>query len=130
MTPQVVTPCSSVTNDGTAAVNSVAKFTAACNIQSSAISEVSGNVGIGTASPAVAVDVVGNNAGLRLSGTGTHRVTVTGATSGRLGQDSGGFFFASDTNGKSVRFLTNNGTLNEWAIARALRGWERSTFPL
>jgi hypothetical protein len=31
-----------------------------------------------------------------------------------LGQDAGGFFFASDSNGSSVRFLTNNGTLNEW----------------
>jgi hypothetical protein len=37
-----------------------------------------------------------------------------GSTSGRLGQDSGGFFFASDTNGSALRFLTNNGTLNEW----------------
>jgi len=39
---------------------------------------------------------------------------VTGVTSGRLGQDAGGFFFASDSKGSSVRFLTNNGTLNEW----------------
>jgi hypothetical protein len=89
-------------------------FTTACNVESSVISQVAGNVGIGTAAPAVALDVLGNNAGLRLSGTGTHQVTVTGATSGRLGQDSSGFFFASDTNGKTVRFLTNNGTLNEW----------------
>jgi hypothetical protein len=75
-----------------------------------------GNVGIGTAAPAVALDIAGNNAGMRLSGTGTHQVTVTSTTngvSGRLGQDANGFFFASDTNGKSVRFLTNNGTLNE-----------------
>jgi hypothetical protein len=32
----------------------------------------------------------------------------------RLGQDAGGFFFASDTNGSNVRFLTKNGALNEW----------------
>ncbi len=75
---------------------------------------IAGNMGIGTTTPAFALDVVGHNAGLRLSGTGTHQVTVTGATSGRLGQDAGGFFFASDTKGKHVRFLTNNGTLNEW----------------
>jgi hypothetical protein len=35
-------------------------------------------------------------------------------SSGRLGQDATGFFFSSDTNGKVVKFLTNNGTLNEW----------------
>jgi len=113
-TPPPASACTSVTSDGTATANSISLFTTACNVESSVISQVSGNVGIGTAAPAVALDVVGNNAGLRLSGTGTHQVTVTGATSGRLGQDSSGFFFASDTNGKTVRFLTNNGTLNEW----------------
>jgi len=113
-TPPPATACASVTSDGTAAVNSIATFTTACNIESSVITQSGSNVGIGTAAPAVALDVLGNNAGLRLSGTGTHQLTVTGATSGRLGQDSSGFFFASDTNGKTVRFLTNNGTLNEW----------------
>ena len=111
--PQPAVACTSVTSDGTATANSVAKFTAACNIQNSAITDTGGNVGIGTAAPAVALDILGNNAGLRLSGTGTHQVTVTGLSSGRLGQDANGFFFASDTNGKTVRFLTNNGTLNE-----------------
>ena len=112
--PQPAVACTSVTSDGTATANSVAKFTTACTIQSSAITETGGKVGIGTAAPAVALDVLGNNAGLRLSGTGTHQVTVTGASSGRLGQDATGFFFASDTNGKIIKFLTNNGTLNEW----------------
>ena len=106
--------CASVTSDGTATMNSIGMFTTACNIQSSVLTQSGTNVGIGTAAPAVAMDIVGNNAGLRLSGTGTHQVTVTGASSGRLGQDANGFFFTSDTNGKSVRFLTNNGTLNEW----------------
>ena len=98
----------------TGTANYVAKFTSSTDLGNSRIFDNGTNVGIGTTIPGVAVDVVGNNAGLRLSGTGTHQVTVTGATSGRLGQDSNGFFFASDTNGKSVRFLTNNGTLNEW----------------
>src|SRR5713226_8486605 len=113
-TPQPATPCTSVTSDGTATANSIGLFTAPCNLQGSVITQASGNVGVGTASPAVALDVVGNNAGLRLSGTGTHQVTVTGASSGRLGQDATGFFFSSDTNGKVIKFLTNNGTLNEW----------------
>jgi len=112
--PQPAVACTSVTSDGTAALNSIALFTGPCTVQSSVITESGGNVGIGTAKPAVALDIAGNNAGMRLSGTGTHQVTVTGLSSGRLGQDANGFFFASDTNGKSVRFLTNNGALNEW----------------
>src|SRR5262249_59285847 len=55
-----------------------------------------------------------NNVGVRMEGTGTQQITSTGASSGRLGQDTRGFFFASDTSGKALRFLTNNGTLNEW----------------
>ena len=107
-TPQAATPCSSVTSDGTASVNSFALFTTACNVESSLMTQALINGFPG-------VNLAGNNAGLLLNGTGTHQVTVTGATSGRLGQDAGGFFFASDTNGKTVRFLTtNNGTLNEW----------------
>src|SRR5216684_1899087 len=113
-TPQPATPCTSLTSDGTATANSIGLFTAPCNLQSSVITQASGNVGFGTATPAVAVDVVGNNAGLRLSGTGTHQVTVTGVSSGRLGEDATGFFFSSDTNGKVIKFLTNNGALNEW----------------
>jgi len=106
--PQAVTPCSSVTSDGTAAVNSLALFTTACKIQSSLMTQAVVNGFPG-------VNLAGNNAGLLLSGTGTHEVTVTGSTSsGRLGQDAQGFFFASDTPGEVIKFDTNNGTLNEW----------------
>jgi len=111
---QAAAACTSVTSDGTAAVNSIALFTAPCAVQSSVITESGANVGMGTAAPAVALDIVGNNAGMRLSGTGTHQVTVTGASSGRLGQDATGFFFSSDSKGKVIKFLTNNGALNEW----------------
>lgn len=38
-----------VTSDGTAGVNALAKFTTACNVEASAISESGGNVGIGVA---------------------------------------------------------------------------------
>jgi len=104
--PQPAAASCSVMSDVTAAVNSIALFTAPCNIESSLMTQALIN-----GFPGVAV--AGNNAGMRLSGTGTHQVTVTGASSGRLGQDANGFFFASDTNAKSVRFLTNNGALNE-----------------
>src|SRR5467141_3877774 len=106
--PQPAVACTGVTSDGTAAVNSIALFTAACHIESSLMTQALIN-----GFPGVAV--VGNNAGLLLSGTGTHEVTVTGtSSSGRLGQDSEGFFFSSDTNGKVIKFATNNGTLHEW----------------
>jgi hypothetical protein len=60
------------------------------------------------------LDVVGGSARVT-NPSGTTQIQVSGsASSGRLGQDSGGFFFASDTNGPSLRFLTNNGTLHEW----------------
>jgi len=47
--PQPAAVCPNVTSDGAAAVSSLAKFTTACNIQSSAISENNGQVGIGGA---------------------------------------------------------------------------------
>jgi hypothetical protein len=109
-----LTACASLTSDGTAVANSIARFTTACNIESSALFQSGSNIGVGTSSPIAALDVYGNNAGLRLRGTGTHQLSINGATSGRLGQDVAGFFFASDTNGGAVRFLTNNGALHEW----------------
>ncbi|MFI5057408.1 MAG: hypothetical protein ACHQLQ_04420 [Candidatus Acidiferrales bacterium] len=113
---QPAVACTSVTSDGTATANSVAKFTAACAIQNSAITETGGNVGIGTTAPIRALDIEGGtNTSVLVRGPGTHNVQLTGtSSSGRLGQDLNGFFFASDTNGRVIKFLTNNGALNEW----------------
>src|SRR5580704_19155728 len=99
---------------GTGTTDFVAKFINSTTLGNSLLFDNGTDVGIGTTTPGVALDIAGNNVGLRLSGAGTHQVTITGATSGRLGQDSSGFFFSSDTNGSAVRILTNNGTLNEW----------------
>src|SRR4029077_6056747 len=106
----------SVTSDGTATANAVAKFTSACTIQNSAITETGGNVGIGTTAPIRALDIEGGtNSSVLVRGPGTHNVQLTGSTSsGRFGQDLEGSFLASDTKGKVVKFLTDNGTLNEW----------------
>ena len=101
--------CSGITSDGTATTNSIALFSSTCNIEGSLMTQTLVNGFPG-------VNLAGNNTGLLLSGTGSHEVGMTSTTtgvSGRLGQDSDGFFFASDTNGKAVRFYTNNGTLNE-----------------
>jgi hypothetical protein len=52
-----LTSCS-VTSDTTATANSVALFTTNCNIQSSAITQSGGNIGIGTSSPTFRLHLV------------------------------------------------------------------------
>jgi hypothetical protein len=90
----------------------VAKFDPTDNLVPSAIFESDGNVGIGTTSPSVPLQVKGS---VLLTGQTTHQVQVSGAaSSGRFGQDLLGTFLASDSSGSSLRFLTNNGSLNEW----------------
>ncbi len=90
----------------------LAKFDATANLVPSTIFETNGNVGIGTATPLAPLHVNGN---ILLNGQATHSVQVAGAAStGRFGQDNGGTFLASDSKGSSLRFLTNNGGLNEW----------------
>ena len=62
--PLLVSPqtaCSSITSDGTATANQLAKFTGACVIENSAIFESGGNVGIGNTSPAGMLDVTGTS---------------------------------------------------------------------
>jgi hypothetical protein len=62
-TPQAPTPlatCTTITSDGTATVNQLAKFTTNCNLENSAIFESNGKVGIGNKTPAGALDVTGN----------------------------------------------------------------------
>jgi len=51
--------CSTITSDGAAPINYLSKFTSACNIESSAIFELAGKVGIGNTNPAGALDVSG-----------------------------------------------------------------------
>jgi hypothetical protein len=91
----------------------VAKFDPTDSLVPSAIFESNGNVGIGTTTPTAALHVNGDTLKV-VSGT-TAQLQVSGAASiGRFGQDANGAFVASDTSGSSLRFLTNNGSLNEW----------------
>ena len=53
--------CTTVTSDGTGTANQLTKFTAACNIENSAIFESGGKVGIGNKAPAGILDVSGTS---------------------------------------------------------------------
>ncbi len=70
-----------VTSDGTAGVNALAKFTAACNVEASAISESSGNVGIGSTAPTNTKLYVGDTLSNFGSGWAQRNVFTTSATS-------------------------------------------------
>ncbi len=50
--PQPGATCGGITSDGTATANSIAMFTTNCNLEASAITQTSGNIGISGASPA------------------------------------------------------------------------------
>jgi hypothetical protein len=90
--PQAPTPqatCSTITSDGTATVNQLAKFTTNCNLENSAIFENAGKVGIGNKTPAGALDVTGTafirglltpEAGIEILPTGS-ATTSTGFSS-------------------------------------------------
>jgi len=76
--PSLWAQCSAVTSDGTAVANQVSKFTTACNIEPSAITETGGKVGIGTAAPAATLDVKGTatiRGTVQLPSTGTATAT-------------------------------------------------------
>ncbi|MGA8029612.1 MAG: tail fiber domain-containing protein [Bryobacteraceae bacterium] len=49
--------CSTVTSDGTAAANSIALFTTACNIEASPLVASSGKVGLATTTPSAYLDI-------------------------------------------------------------------------
>ena len=54
--PQPAAACTSLSSDGTATANHLAKFTSACNIQKSLLFDNGTNVGVGTNAPAAFLD--------------------------------------------------------------------------
>jgi hypothetical protein len=76
--------CGSITSDGTATANQVAKFTGNCVIEPSAISESGGKVGIGTAPPASATLAVKGATAL----SGALNLSATGAATASTGRSS------------------------------------------
>ena len=97
--------------------NFLSKFSSASNITSSILFDTGAEIGINTTAPSnVNREIVSVNGNLALFGQQTHQIRMSGtASSGRLGQDGVGFFFATDTAGKSMRILTDAGTgLTAW----------------
>ena len=92
--------------------NSVPKFSGPTTIVNSGITEVSGNVGIGTAAPADKLHVAGN---VLLTAPSSLQILLAGSTLGRIGQDGLGTFLSADSVGKDLRFYTTNGVLTERA---------------
>lgn len=86
---------------GSGTINSVAKFLGATTIGDSAITEVGGKVGIGTASPGTLLDIVGNNGANQLA---TLQLINLGAGAGT---------------GNAIRFNTLLGGTNRVAQIRS-----------
>jgi trimeric autotransporter adhesin len=102
--------CTSVTSGGTASPNQLSKFTGACNVETSAIFESGGNVGIGNVNPAGPLDVSGNafirglltpQGGAMIPPTGTATATK-GFSSNPLDAEAAAF---NTTLSKSVNYL-------------------------
>jgi hypothetical protein len=55
--PQVLQPCAGVTSDGTATANSIAKFTTACNVQSSNLTDTGTKFGLFLTTPTYDFDL-------------------------------------------------------------------------
>jgi trimeric autotransporter adhesin len=80
----LVTACTTLTADGTATANFVAKFSAACQLHQSMIFDNGTNVAIGNTAPAAKLDVSGSGifrGSLKLPATGTANSTTKGFNS-------------------------------------------------
>ena len=106
----LTSPCASITADGTATANFVAKFSAPCVIHQSAVFENSGNVGIGNASPAGKLDVSGNTF---LRGTLQSPPTGTATTTNGFNSQPHDWVASalSSSSGEAVRRMRRRPTL-------------------
>ncbi len=117
-----VAPAQTVTGSGT--TNTVAKFTGSTTIGNSAITEVGGNVGVGTTTPGIPLEVVSNSttqqrccpgpSAIFGESTGSADLTVgiTGLASARSGAVFGlaGITFSPQGNGVTANYAVNEGT--------------------
>jgi len=90
--------CANVTSDGTAAANSIALFTTACNLQSSAITQVGGNLGFGVAVPQARLHIYGPS---QINGDARYNFILGDSTPAAAGVGGGilfSGFYKSTTN--------------------------------
>jgi hypothetical protein len=104
--------CSSLTSDGTATANSITMFTTACNIESSLMTQVGSNIGIGTTNPQAMLHV--QEGSIRL-GRGVSYPLI-------LDQSLGSIFTITNGLGKQLSFDYNGNLGIQDGSLRLARG--------
>jgi hypothetical protein len=106
--PQAATPCTAVTSDGTATANTVAKFTAACNIENSLIRDNGTDVAVGgSAAPGALLDVQFTSTAKTGTLLGQRVLTTLNPTANSSASTNGIFSHILTTSG-NIRNFTGN----------------------
>jgi hypothetical protein len=113
-------PCTNMTSSGAAALNSIALFTTACNIESSGITQVNGNLGFGVATPQVRLHIYGPT---QITGDARYNFILGDSTPAAVGVGGGILFsgFYKSTTNKAgfaaIRGIKENNGPGDYASA-------------
>ncbi len=111
--PLPLTACTAVTSDGTATANTVAKFTAACNIQNSLIRDTGTGVAVGgTATPGALLDVQFSSTAISGALLGQRALTTLSPTGTSTASADGLFSNLQAATGNTHNFFGNLYALN------------------
>ena len=111
--PLPLTACTAVTSDGTATANTVAKFTAACNIQNSLIRDTGTGVAVGgTATPGALLDVQFSSTAATGALLGQRVLTTLNPTATSTASADGLFSNVQTATGNTHNFFGNLYALN------------------
>ncbi|HEV2349191.1 MAG TPA: hypothetical protein VG028_05020 [Terriglobia bacterium] len=115
-----VTACSSVTSDGTAATNSIALFTTACNLESANLVQFNGNLGFGTTTPQARLHIFGPTS----SDSDARFNFILGDSTSATAGTGGGILFSGYYNGTTnkagfanIRGIKENSIQGNYATA-------------
>jgi len=115
-----LTTCTSVTSGGTAVANTMPLFTSACNIESSGITQVGGNLGFGVAIPQARLHIYGPS---QISGDARYNFILGDSTSAAAGVGGGILFsgYYKNTTNKAgfaaIRGVKENNGQGDFASA-------------